>query len=341
MDEVSSPSQDQGAEQGAEGAEQGAEGAEQGAEGAERARLAECDAGTAAWRRWGPYLAERAWGTVREDYSADGDAWDYFPFEDAHRRAYRWNEDGMAGICDDEQLLCLALALWNGAGPDPQGADVRPDRRAGQPRRGRQGVLVVPRRHPDLVVPARGATTTRRQAFPYEDLAAEQPPTEPARARVRAGRHRGLRRRPLLGRDGRRGPRPAPRTCCCASRSPTPAPTRRRIDVLADACGSATPGRGAAEARQPTIGLADGRTRRVTALHRRAAPAGDWELLRVTGRGGPRAAVLRQRDQHRQALAVSRRPGVPEGRHHDHVVHRRRDGQPGRHRHQGGACATT
>ncbi|MEI8082518.1 MAG: glucosidase, partial [Actinomycetes bacterium] len=67
-----------------------------------------------SWRRWGTYLSERAWGTVREDYSADGDAWSYFPFDHARSRAYRWNEDGLAGFCDDDQNLCFALALWNG-----------------------------------------------------------------------------------------------------------------------------------------------------------------------------------------------------------------------------------
>ncbi|MDP9073777.1 MAG: glucosidase, partial [Actinomycetota bacterium] len=83
----------------------------------ERRRVAAADAGTEAWRRWGPYLSERAWGTVREDYSPDGSAWSYFPFEDAHRRTFRWSEDGMAGVCDDSQLLCLALGLWNGRDP--------------------------------------------------------------------------------------------------------------------------------------------------------------------------------------------------------------------------------
>src|SRR5436309_2345903 len=67
-----------------------------------------------AWRQWGPYLSERAWGTVREDYSANGNAWDYFPHDHARSRVYRWNEDGLAGICDDQQRLCFALALWNG-----------------------------------------------------------------------------------------------------------------------------------------------------------------------------------------------------------------------------------
>ncbi len=65
------------------------------------------------WRRWGPYVAERAWGTVREDYSANGDAWSYFPFELAASKAYRWGEDGLAGICDRYQVLVFALALWN------------------------------------------------------------------------------------------------------------------------------------------------------------------------------------------------------------------------------------
>src|SRR5690242_15565997 len=71
----------------------------------------------AAWRHWGPYLSERAWGTVREDYSGDGDAWDYFPHDHARSRAYRWNEDGLAGISDDKGRLCFALALWNGQDP--------------------------------------------------------------------------------------------------------------------------------------------------------------------------------------------------------------------------------
>src|SRR6266705_3751568 len=71
----------------------------------------------ATWRRWGPYLSERAWGTVREDYSADGNAWGYLPHDHARSRAYRWNEDGLAGISDDKGRLCFALALWNERDP--------------------------------------------------------------------------------------------------------------------------------------------------------------------------------------------------------------------------------
>src|ERR1700675_2253506 len=84
---------------------------------AERRRLVEAARREQHWRRWGPYLAERAWGTVREDYSGDGSAWEYFPFEHSHLRAYRWGEDGIAGICDNHQRLCFALALWNERDP--------------------------------------------------------------------------------------------------------------------------------------------------------------------------------------------------------------------------------
>src|SRR5580698_9249595 len=69
------------------------------------------------WKRWGPYLSERQWGTVREDYSADGDCWNYFPHDHARSRAYRWGEDGLLGITDRECRLCFSLALWNGKDP--------------------------------------------------------------------------------------------------------------------------------------------------------------------------------------------------------------------------------
>jgi hypothetical protein len=69
------------------------------------------------WRRWGPYLSDRQWGTVREDYSENGDAWSYFTHDQARSRAYRWGEDGIAGVSDDQQHLCLSLALWNHADP--------------------------------------------------------------------------------------------------------------------------------------------------------------------------------------------------------------------------------
>src|SRR3974377_1258633 len=87
------------------------------AKNAETTRLEEAREGKAPWKKWGPYLSERQWGTVREDYSENGDAWNYFTHDHARSRAYRWGEDGLAGISDDKQHLCFALALWNGKDP--------------------------------------------------------------------------------------------------------------------------------------------------------------------------------------------------------------------------------
>ena len=84
---------------------------------AEHIRLQDDREGRAAWKKWGPYLSERQWGTVREDYSSNGDAWNYFSHDNAQYRAYRWGEDGLAGISDNRQLLCFAVALWNGRDP--------------------------------------------------------------------------------------------------------------------------------------------------------------------------------------------------------------------------------
>ena len=84
---------------------------------AEQQRLNETKSGQRAWKRWGPYLSERQWGTVREDYSPHGNAWEYLPHDRARSRAYRWGEDGIAGISDEQQRLCLSLALWNGKDP--------------------------------------------------------------------------------------------------------------------------------------------------------------------------------------------------------------------------------
>ena len=86
------------------------------ADGAEADRVEQARTGV-PWKRWGPYLSERQWGTVREDYSDNGDAWSYFSHDQSRSRAYKWGEDGIAGFCDDHQRLCFAIALWNGVDP--------------------------------------------------------------------------------------------------------------------------------------------------------------------------------------------------------------------------------
>jgi len=84
---------------------------------AEQSRIQKADHGSEPWKRWGPYLTERQWGNVREDYSPDGTPWEYFTHEDARSRAYRWGEEGIGGLSDERQHLCLSLALWNEADP--------------------------------------------------------------------------------------------------------------------------------------------------------------------------------------------------------------------------------
>ena len=121
---------------------------------AERDRLNEVPHGRAPWRHWGPYLSERAWGTVREDYSADGDAWSFFPHDHARSRAYRWNEDGLGGHLRRPADALLRARVLERPRPDPEGAHLRAHRPRGQPRRGRQGVLVVPRLDADALVDA-------------------------------------------------------------------------------------------------------------------------------------------------------------------------------------------
>ena len=128
----------------------------------EHLRLDEDRRGTNAWRRWGAYLSERQWGTVREDYSADGSAWDHFPHDHARSRAYRWGEDGIAGFSDDQQLLCLSLALWNGKDP------------------------ILKERLFGLTGPEAGV--------PVRTAGRREPPPREERDGIRAARHRRVRR---------------------------------------------------------------------------------------------------------------------------------------------------
>ncbi len=122
------------------------------------------------WKRFGPYLAERQWGTVREDYSADGTCWDYFPHEHARSRAYRWGEDGLLGICDRQGRLCFGLALWNGADP---------------------------------ILKERLFGLTGPEGNHGEDVKGGEPTPRQDRSGVRALGHRRVRRRPVLRRDRR------------------------------------------------------------------------------------------------------------------------------------------
>ena len=165
----------------------------------EEIRLSESGARRKHWKRWGPYLSERAWGTVREDYSPYGNAWEYFPHDHARSRAYRWNEDGIAGICDRHQTICFALALWNGRDP------ILKERLFGLT--GNEG------NHGEDVKECYfylDSTPTHsymkylykypQAAFPYGQLVAENRQRGQAPAGVRTAGHRRVRRQPLLRR---------------------------------------------------------------------------------------------------------------------------------------------
>ena len=147
----------------------------------EQARLEESRTGRMDWKKWGPYLSERQWGTVREDYSDDGNAWDYFTHDQARSRAYRWGEDGLAGDLRRQAGALLRARAVERPGSDPQGAPLRPDQQRGQPRRGREGVLLLPRQHADPLVHEVPLQVSAGARFPYDDLVRDQ--------RRSAGRH--------------------------------------------------------------------------------------------------------------------------------------------------------
>ena len=151
------------------------------------------------WKKWGPYLSERQWGTVREDYSEGGDAWNYFTHDQARSRAYRWGEDGLAGISDDRQRLCFALALWNGKDP------ILKERAFGLSNsEGNHGEDVKEYYFYLDSTPTHSYMKYLykypQAAFPYDDLVQDEREADAGGDGVRAPRHRRLRGRPLLRR---------------------------------------------------------------------------------------------------------------------------------------------
>ena len=210
---------------------------------AEQRRLDDSRDRTAHWKRWGPYLSERAWGTVREDYSPNGDAWDYFPHEHARSRAYRWNEDGLAGISDRHQKICFALALWNERDP------ILKERLFGLTgNEGNHGEDVKEYYFYLDSTPTHSYMKFLykypQAAYPYEQLVEENRRRGKARQRVRAARDRHLRGQPLLRRPSRVREEHAGRRARAHHRL-QPRPRDAHASTCSPRCGSATPGRGA------------------------------------------------------------------------------------------------
>ena len=166
---------------------------------AEHTRLDEARAHKVDWKKWGPYLSERQWGTVREDYSENGDAWNFFTHDHARSRAYRWGEDGLAGISDDKQRLCFALALWNGKDP------ILKERLFGLTNsEGNHGEDVKEYYFYLDSTPTHSYMKYLykypQAAYPYADLVETNRRRSRERLRIRTARHRRLRRRPVLRR---------------------------------------------------------------------------------------------------------------------------------------------
>ena len=162
-------------------------------------RLEETKARKKYWKRWGPYLSERQWGTVREDYSPGGTAWEYFPHDHARSRAYRWGEDGIGGISDRHQLICFGLALWNGRDP------ILKERLFGLT--GHEGNHGEDVKEYYFYLDSTPAHTYMRMlykypqtAFPYTAISGREPQARQSRARIRTGRHGRVRGEPLLRR---------------------------------------------------------------------------------------------------------------------------------------------
>ena len=166
---------------------------------AEHLRLEEARERSVPWKAWGPYLSERQWGTVREDYSEGGDAWNYFTHDQARSRAYRWGEDGLAGISDDQQRLCFALALWNGKDPilkERLFGLTNGESNHGEDVKEYYFYLDSTPTHSYM----KFLYKYPQAAYPYGDLVETSRRRGAGRVRVRAARHGGLRWGPLLGR---------------------------------------------------------------------------------------------------------------------------------------------
>ena len=274
---------------------------------------------------WGPYLSERAWGTVREDYSADGDAWENFPHDQARSRAYRWSEDGLGGICDDRQTLCFAFALWNGRDP------ILKERIFGLT--GNEGNHGEDAKEywwyldcdADALV-MRWRYAYPQAAFPYDELIAEN---RAATARLPSSScsTRASSTGPATGTWTVDYAKAAPDDICMRvhvrNAGPDTAPPRRPADAVVSQQ-LVVGGR----RREPSI-------RDTSARSRREDPAlGGSVLAKAAAR---RRCSARTRPTP-SAVGRAWRPPYPKDGIGNHVVRRSGDGQPGARRHQGGAA---
>ena len=283
------------------------------------------------WYLWGPYVSERQWGTVREDYSADGEAWDYLPHDHARSRAYRWGEDGLAGFCDIEQRLCLGLALWNGRDP------ILKERLFGLTgAEGNHGEDVKEYWWYLDALPSHAWNRWRyhypQAAFPYEDLDGGERPAGQARPGVRAARHRRVRRGPLLDHRGPTTPRPIPTDLLMAITRDQRRAGRRHPARAADrvvpqhlVLGRRTRPSRSSQAAGGDVGP-----------DRAPVPRRPWSCSRAPRRTAPRPTLLFCENETNTQPAVRRGPVTPYPKDgiNDHVIHGAATVNPEPPRHQ-------
>ena len=308
-------------------------GAVSAAAGAEQARLAEADAGIVPWRAWGPYVAERAWGTVREDYRPTATRGAPSRTTTPARGRTAGTRTGWPPSATRSRRSCLGLALWNGVDPilkERMFGLTGPEGNHGEDAKEYWWYVDSTPTHSWM----RGATTTRSASSRTSDLVAENARRGRDDPEYELRRHRRVRRATGTGCvDGRlRQGRPA-RPAACAIRVDEPRPRRGDACTCCPRCGSATPGRGGPG--RPT-------SRRSSGGDARAGCSPSTRAGRATLAGGrrPRGAVLRQRDERAAALRVAGPLGVPEGRHQRPRRPRRRHGEPGAARAPRPRCTT-
>ena len=274
----------------------------------ERTRLAD-----PAWRQWGPFVAARAWGTVREDYSADGEAWTFFPHDHARSRAYRWNEDGLAAVCDRDQTLCLGLALWNGVDPilkeRPFGL-TGPEGNHGEDVKECYWHLDATPTHSWL----RWRYHYPQRAFPYEDLVGQN-----------AGRGQDEPEYELLDTDAFAGDRywvvdvtyakAAPDDLCLTVEVTNAGPEPATLHVLPHLWFRNTWAWGGSEGPMPSIEI--GPSGGLVARHERLGP---YSMAYDAGLGGARALFCDNETNGPRLFQAPGRSAYPKDAINDHVV---------------------
>ena len=296
----------------------------------EQRRLQEAAEPDTPWKKWGPYLSERQWGTVREDYSETGDAWNYFPHDQARSRAYRWGEDGLAGISDDRQRLCFALALWNGADP------IIKERLFGLTNtEGNHGEDVKEYYFYLDSTPTHSYMKYLykypQRAYPYGDLVATNR-QRTGRSRSTSCSTRASSTRTATSTSSWSTPRRLPRTSSSASGRPTAGPRPRRLHLLPTLWFRNT-WSWSADAPRPSLRQGTGRAG-VSAVV--APDPGGREYASVL-RGRRAAAVHRERDERRAPVGhANATPYVKDAHRQLRRARPPRGGEPRAHGHQGG-----